>query len=345
MTLSTPLRLLFIATAFVVIVAGVRAAESLLVPLLLSAFIAIVCAPSLFWLQRCHLPSWLAVTVIVAVMLGLALGIGVLVGSSLDDFLSAMPSYEVRLRDEMALILTWLQGIGIEVSREALFEYFDPAKAMQLAGKTLTGIGSVLSNTFLILLTVVFILFEASAFPAKLRSILDDPEHALPHFSRFSESLKGYMVVKTLISAVTGLLVWIFLVILGVDYALLWGVLSFALNYIPNIGSIIAAVPAVLLALVQIDAQTALLSVIGYIVINIVMGNIVEPRLMGQQLGLSTLVVFLSLVFWGWVLGPVGMLLSVPLTMTVKIALESHEDTRWLAIMLEPSPAERPEPA
>ncbi|PCH60012.1 MAG: hypothetical protein COC05_05405 [Gammaproteobacteria bacterium] len=332
--LSTPLKVLLVGAAFVVIVAGMRASEAILVPFLLSIFIAVITTPFLFWLQRMRVPSMLAVTLIIGVIVAMAVGLGILVSSSLDDFLSNLPIYELRLRDKISLALNWLQGFGIDVSRDVLFGYFDPGKAMELAGTTLRGVGGVLSNLFLILLTVVFILFEASGFRAKLQAILKDPGQSLPQFSRFSDTLKQYMVIKTLVSIVTGILITIWLAILGVDYPVLWGVLAFALNYVPNIGSIIAAVPAVLLALIQVGGQTALLAAAGYVAVNLVMGNAIEPRFMGRHLGLSTLVVFLSLVFWGWVLGPVGMLLSVPLTMTVKIALESHEETKWLAVML-----------
>ena len=132
----------------------------------------------------------------------------------------------------------------------------------------------------------------------------------------------------------TGIAVTIGLMLLGLDYFLLWGLLAFLLNYVPNIGSIIAAIPAVLLAVVQLGMFKALLVAAIYLAVNIIMGNAVEPKLMGHKLGLSSLVVFLSLVFWGWILGPIGMLLSVPLTMIVKIALEVNDSTRWLAILL-----------
>jgi AI-2 transport protein TqsA len=123
--------------------------------------------------------------------------------------------------------------------------------------------------------------------------------------------------------------------LIGVDFAPTWGLLAFLLNFIPNIGSIIAAVPAILLALIQLGLPSALLTLLGYLVVNITIGNFLEPRVMGRSLGLSTLVVFLSLLFWGWVLGPIGMVLSVPLTMIAKIALAANEDTRWLAVLLE----------
>jgi AI-2 transport protein TqsA len=142
------------------------------------------------------------------------------------------------------------------------------------------------------------------------------------------------LVIKTLLSAAEGLAIWIWLLILGVDYPVLWGTLVFLLNYVPNIGSIIAALPAVLLALVQLGVGSALLTVLGFVVVNIVLGNLIEPKVMGKGLKISPLVVFLSMVFWGWVLGPIGMILSVPMTSLVKIALESYKDTRGIAIML-----------
>ena len=120
---------------------------------------------------------------------------------------------------------------------------------------------------------------------------------------------------------------------------MLWGLLAFLLNYVPNIGSVIAAVPAVLFAAVQLGPGAALWAAAGYLVMNVAVGSILEPRFMGRGLGLSALVVFLSLVFWGWVLGPVGMFLSVPLTMMIKIALDSHPDTHWIAVLLGPEGA------
>jgi len=134
----------------------------------------------------------------------------------------------------------------------------------------------------------------------------------------------------------TGLIIAIAMWIIGVDYPVLWGVLAFMLNFVPNIGSIIAAVPAVLLAMVQLGLPSALVVAAVYVAVNVLIGNIVEPRFMGKGLGLSTLVVFVSLVFWGWVLGPVGMLLSVPLTITVKLALDSKPETQWLGHLLGP---------
>ena len=339
------IRFLVTAACFVIIVAGMRTASSILVPLLLSLFIAKICTPFLFWMQRKRIPNGLAVVVILVAIVGIGWLLVAFVGSSLNGFSRALPLYQERLAAQTAALASWLSSHGMEVSYQVLIDYVDPRKAMGVVASTLTGLRAVLTNIFLILLTVVFILLEAAGFPQKLRAALTDPDESLARLSKISESVNRYLLIKTLFSMLTGIAIWIWLLILGVDYPLLWGLLAFLLNYVPNIGSMIAAVPALLLALIQLGTSSALLTLLGYAVVNVSIGSIMEPKFMGRGLGLSTLVVFLSLIFWGWVLGPVGMLLSVPLTMMVKIALESDDDTRWLAIMLGSGPPpDRAEP-
>jgi AI-2 transport protein TqsA len=183
-------------------------------------------------------------------------------------------------------------------------------------------------------LTVVFMLFEASTFPLKLHLALDDPEMRLKQIERFLASVNHYIAIKTMVSIATGIVVSVMLWAFSLDFFLLWGVFAFLLNYIPNIGSIIAALPAVTLATLQLGLPEAGFIGLGYFTINMIMGNIIEPRYLGKGLGLSTLVVFLSLIFWGWLLGTVGMLLSVPLTMILKIGFENSPEGRWLAVLL-----------
>jgi predicted PurR-regulated permease PerM len=327
-------RVLTTLAAFVIVVAGMRAAEPLLTPFLLSALIAMICTPPLFWLQQKKVPTGLAVFIVVIAIMVVGLLLGTFVGSSLNDFAKAAPTYQARLKESNTALFAWLNNFGIDTSSQVLLEYFDPAKAMQMIATSLKQLGGVLTNTFLILLTVVFILLEASGLPTKLQSALHDPEQTLPRFAQISKNVKSYLSIKTIFSLITGVLVTLWLFILGVDFPILWGLIAFLLNYVPNIGSIIASVPAVLLAFVQFGLSQALLAAAGYVVINIVIGSILEPRFMGRGLGLSTLVVFVSLVFWGWVLGPIGMLLSVLLTMIIKIAMESNEETRWIGILL-----------
>lgn len=324
--------------AVVIVIAGIKAAAAILIPFLLAVFVAIVLAPGQRWLVTRGMPQPLALVLLILALLLSGLLLAALLGSSLEQFSRSLPHYQERLHEGATWLLGWLADHGAVVSRELVFDTLDPGKAMQLVARLLGGLGSVLTNGFLILVTVIFLLAEASVLPSKWRLAFSAAESSLAHAGEVAASINRYMAIKALFSLLTGLVVGLWLYALGVDFPLLWGVLAFALNFVPNIGSILAAVPAVLLALVQFGWFTALLVVMGYLITNVVIGTILEPRYMGRGLGLSTLVVFLSLVFWGWLLGPVGMLLSVPLTITAKIALAAGERTRWIAVLLGPAP-------
>ena len=186
----------------------------------------------------------------------------------------------------------------------------------------------------LIFLIILFTLGELGSFPVKANAILKGSGESISYFSTIVQNIRHYLWIKTLICLATGILIYIALMIIGVDYPLLWALIAALMNYIPNIGSIIAAAPAVLMALVQFGLGGALWTLGSFLAVNNILGNFIEPRIMGKGLGLSTLVVFLSLLFWGFILGTVGMFLSVPLTMTIKIILEQNESTRWIAILL-----------
>lgn len=327
-------RTILLVAGLMIIVAGLKASVSLVVPLLLSAVVAVICAPPMFWLQRKGVPGGLAVFIIVLVVIALNVGVTALVGNSVQDFTNNLPQYQDRLQEQFSGLFVLLASYGLELPQGTILEQINPGSAMKLAGNLLNSLGNVLTNAFFILLTVIFILLEAASFPQKLKKAFGEKEETSDFFKKFTASLNQYLKIKTLISigtgAVAGLLCWG----AGVDYPLLWALLAFIFNYVPNIGSLIAAVPPVLLGFVQFGFGRALIVAAGYFVINTVFGSVIEPRFMGRGLGLSTLVVFLSLVVWGWVLGPVGMLLSVPLTMMAKIALEANDETRWVAVML-----------
>ena len=325
---------LLILASFIIVVAGMRAASDILVPFFLAVFIAVICAPPFFWLQRKGVPKLPALALILVAILIAGLLFAALIVPSLNDFLISLPGYQEQLSSQIAALLSWLRERGVNIPAEEVSGALHPGWVMILAGGIFAALSSVLAHAFMILLTVVFILLEMADLPRKLRLVLKNPERSLSTIEKFSQHAKRYMVIKTMLSAATGVLIWLLLLILGVDYPVLWGTLSFLLNYVPNIGAILAALPVALLALVQLGVGSALLTVLGFIVVHIVVGNIIEPKLMGRVLSLSTLVVFLSLVFWGWVLGPIGMILSVPMTSLVKIALESYEETRGLAFML-----------
>ncbi len=331
---ATPFtRPLFVLAGLVVVIAGIKAAEQIMVPFLLAAFIATIAATPVFWLHRYRVPVGIAIALVALALIAVLIGLGALVAPSVAEFREQLPVYERRLGALLQGVLGIFSSFGIDLSADVL----DPARALSFAGDALFGIGNVLSNSFLILLTVIFILAETSSFPRKLRDVLTDPDRDLPHFQRFADNVNRYVAIKTTVSIATGILVSGALWLIGVDFPIIWGLVAFMLNYVPTIGSIIAAVPPVLVALVQLGTGSALAVAAVYLTINVVMGNVVEPRFMGRGLGLSTLVVFLSLVFWGWVFGPVGMLLSVPLTVTAKIALEATPTTTWIGHLLGPA--------
>lgn len=340
---SPAARFLLVAGAFVVVVAGLEAAASLVTPFLLAVFIAVLVEPPIIYLRQRGLPGWAAMLVVIALLVGIG---GAMVGlftSSLNDFNTSLPEYQNRLETMTGEAVSWLDSVGLHLSRDVLTSMIDPTRIFELASDLVKGLGGVLANAFLILLTVIFILLEANGLPNKLRAALRAPDSSIIHLHAVVKNINRYMVIKASTSLITGLLIWIWLTFLGVDFTAIWATLAFLLNFVPNIGSIIAAIPAVLMTLVQLDLEAALLAALGYLLVNILIGNIIEPRVMGRGLGLSTLVVFLSLVFWGYVLGSVGMFLSVPLTMALKIALDANPQTRPLAIMLGPQVEARQE--
>jgi len=322
--------------ALVIIIMGIYQAQSVLVLLLLAVFFAVLGAPVVMWLTRKRIPNAVAVLLVVAGMIGLLLMAGALVGASISSFSASLPQYESRLQDQVATLKEFLASRGFTITDKSLLENLNPSAVMSFTAGLLSGLSSALSGIVLILLMVLFILMEVSTFPAKLRSSPGDTENFLPRFTKFLDDIQKYVLIKSIISVSTGIIVGIWMTILGVEFPVLWAFLAFLLNYVPNLGVIIAAIPAGLFALVQIGPGHALLVVIGYLAINFVIGTAIEPKIVGKGVGLSTLVVFLSLIFWGNMLGLIGAVLCVPITMTLKFVLENNEETAWMGVWLGP---------
>jgi len=327
--------------AIVVVIYGMQSARAILVPFLVAVFLAVICTPVMRALERIRIPTGLAVTLVVLLIIGLVTLAGMFVGGSIAEFTDRLPFYEQRLNEQLT---EYAAELDQEVTVTSLLEMIQPGAAMGLVATLLNGLQGLFANFFLIMFTVIFLLLEASSLPGKMQLVIRAAHGNPEYFKRFTNGVQRYLGIKTIVSMGTGLAVGLLTLAFGLDFPLLWALLAFALNYVPNIGSLIAAIPAVLLAVVQFGLMQAAMIAVGYFAINITLGGVLEPRVMGRGLGLSTLVVFLSLVFWGWVLGPVGMLLSVPLTMTAKIALEASERTAHIALLLgsaDPVSAER----
>lgn len=324
--------------AVVVIIAGLRAASSLLVPFLLAAFIGLLCAPALFWMRDRGLPTPAALLVVLLGLFGIGAAFGGLVSGSINEFTLLLPSYQERFESVIASLTATLSGFGIDFGTSAReTNPFDPKTALGLVGNLAGNLGSLLNNAFLLFLTVCFILLEASSFPQKVREAFGDSPEMEDRMTEIGESIRRYLAIKTLTSMLTGILAYAALMILDVQFAPLWALTAFLLNFVPAVGSVIAAVPAIALAMIDNSPQTAAAVALCYVGINIAIGNFLEPRVMGEGMGLSPLVVITSLIFWGWILGPVGMVLAVPLTVILRITLGGQPSTRWVAVLLGPA--------
>lgn len=332
---------LVVVAAFFLVCAGLRVAAPVVVPLLLALFLAILASPPIGRLRAFGVPASLAILIVTGAFLAVGALLSGILAVSVGELSDSLPVYEARVQAMAASVSDWVAGRGLKFGIDDLKRIVDPGAAVGVVGDFLSGLGAILANGMLVGFLMIFILLEASSIPVKLAAMTSHPERANRTLEQLRGQIDAYFGVLTLVSAATGLLVYVLLLVLGVDLAVLWALLAFLMNYIPNIGSIIAAVPPVLLALVQLGPNPALLVMLGYLAVNMVMGNIVQPRLMGRDVGLSTLTVFVSLLFWGWLLGPVGMLVSVPLTAAIRLALEANESTRPLAVALGTEEAAR----
>jgi predicted PurR-regulated permease PerM len=335
-------RALIVTAAVAIVVISVEAAASIIAPILLAAFIAVIASSPLRWMQRRGVPKYIALGLVVFVLLDIGSMIALISTGALEGLRDSLPGYQERLTLLSEQLGGWLERLGLENADEATTDILDPAVATALVRAALANVGSVFASGLLILLAVVFMLLEAPGMLAKLRVAFRLDVAAEGRLRRLFDSLNQYMRIKVLTSLGTAVCIWIWLWFLGIDFAILWAILAFFLNFIPFVGAFLMAIPAVLMALVQTDLGTTLLVAAGYLVVNTAIGSVLEPRIMGRGLGISTLAVFLSLLFWSWVLGTVGAFLSVPLTMALIIALEASPQTRPIAVLLGPevSPTE-----
>jgi len=323
-----------LAASFVIVVAGIRAAAVVLVPFLLALFLAVVVMPLYVGMQRRGIPSGVALLVLILALIGIG-GVSVLViGKSLTGFACELPVYQERLQEEVLGLSVWLEAHGVEAPERLLLDVLNPSAAMRVLGNTVSALSNLIGSSFIILLIAVFLLLEAALLPVKIRGIAGLNSDAIGRMQFMVENVRRYVGLKTVTSLLTGALIFIVLLVIGVSDALLLGLLAFILNYVPNIGSLIAAIPGILLALIQLGPGRAIGVAVAYIAINVLVSNGIEPRLMGRGLGLSPMIIVVTMLFWAWVLGPLGMLLAVPLTMVVKVALQSADETRWIATLM-----------
>ncbi|MFV1995077.1 MAG: AI-2E family transporter, partial [Verrucomicrobiales bacterium] len=292
-------------------------------------------------LKKCRVPWPLAVLLTVAIDVLIVGGIVYISSGFIPEFQAKVPEYISKLQERGLEAALWLEGrAGLTDAEEAYRNLFDWPAMVELVRQTevIQRLASLFSKTFFVLVVMIFILTESGRFAEKISDIRGSNGPDLRRFENASRDIQRYLGIKTLISAVTGTLAGVLTWSFGLDFFLLWGLVAFIFNYIPVVGSIFAAIPAVFIALVQFGPLTSLGVMIGFLLINIILGNFIEPLLLGRRFGISTVVVILSVLFWGYVWGPVGMFLAVPLTMVVKVMLDNTEDFRWVSIAMGKAP-------
>jgi len=327
-------RIMVSLAAFVVVMAGAMAADSIITPMLLAFFISIISIQPVVWLFDRGVNHTLAVLIVLILVLSFFGGLAAVLGTSINNFAQDAPLYANKLMTITDGFIQSLNERGIDIPGDEWDATINPGNILNYTARILSEFGTLMGNALLIFFIVLFMMLERGSLRLKAEVIAASYNNNLEVFASILESMRTYLTLKTVMSLITGVFIWLWLLTFGIEYALLWGLIAFMLNYIPNIGSIIAGVPAVLFALVQLGLAGAGWTLLGFVIVNMVVGNVIEPRVMGKEMGLSTLIVFLSLVFWGFILGTIGMFLAVPLTMTFKIILDQYPKTKWISILL-----------
>ncbi|SDK22876.1 AI-2E family transporter [Methanoculleus thermophilus] len=328
--LSPPARIAIIGAAVVIVLAGARAATPILGPLLVAVFFAMITAPVMAWLTRRGVPQILAAVIVVAGLIGIFAGVIAFLGVALTGFVRSLPRYQAALEAQAAA----LAGYGIDLGNFTVWDYIDQGFVIQQIAGIAQQIGGLAVDAFLVFVGIGFLLIEAPRLSATLKRHLGAESALYQHLSQSGRLLIDYVVVRTKVNLITGAGTGIFLALLGIDFAILWGFIAFVLSYVPYIGLVVAAIPPTLLAFIEFGPVGALAVIIAIALIDAAAENLVLPRMAGQELNLSPFVVLFSVVFWGLILGTVGVFLAIPLTIAVKLFLDSWEETRWIGELM-----------
>ncbi|HBI33023.1 MAG TPA: hypothetical protein DDY45_13350 [Verrucomicrobiales bacterium] len=341
-------RILLTAAAVVILVTGLKLGQSFFVPVLLAGFIATVSFPITSWLRKRRVPMPIAVLLTVLVDFAFMTGIVIIVITLTGDLESKWqdryyPAMNSKIDEVRETAVGVLENLKIPDARKTVDNYatikipaqigknFDP---FDLGKDVAVRVLGFLGSTLLILILTVFMLSEARMFGRRVNAVLEARGPNLDRLMNSTADIQRYLAMKTVVSLATGVLAGFLCWAAGLDFYILWGILAFALNFIPVLGSIIAGVPPFIVAFLVDGGPSALAVGVGYISINIFLGNFLEPMLMGRRFGLSTLVVIISVLFWGFIWGPVGMFLAVPLTMVLKVMLDNSDELRWIAVAI-----------
>jgi AI-2 transport protein TqsA len=341
------LRVMLFLAATVVVFTGMRLAAPILDPILFAVVLALLFSPIYGWLIRHRIPTPLALVIMLVGLSVLFLGLFFLLGISIARFSGEIGSYTSKLNDQLGNIQDLTNSLGVTTAD--LHKALSPSALTGAIGTILSGVADFLSDLFLILVIVLFLLAEGPAMMNRLRASTG-PEH--PQVARltvFGRNVVRQLGLRAIVNLATAAGVVVLLLVLRVDFPLMWGILAFFLSFIPWIGLPLAVAPAVVLALAEHGVTSAVLVIVGVIVINVLAENALSPMLMGRGLSISPTVLFLGFIFWAWLLGGPGAFLAAPLTIFLILMLDTFPETRWLANVMgvggpEPDAPEPDEP-
>lgn len=327
-------QVLFYFALFVIVISGLKVASEIVVILLLSIFISSILSAFLNFLRDKNIPNVISYSILLLAFTGSVFLIVYLVNTSLLDFMKSLPVYEEKIKELTLASISLLDQYGIKVNKVEILKLLNFNSLFNFTTELVGNLGAILSKILLITIGVAFILSESKLFHKKIKLIFRNDNQKLVSFNLFSHNLQRYFTVKTFTSFLTGFFIYVALLFFEIKNPILWAFVAFLFNFIPVVGSIVASLPAIVISTVAGNYEATIWLIIIYLVINIAISNVIEPKFMGKELGLSPMVIFFSLIFWGWVLGIVGMFLAVPITMTLKIALEASDHTKHLGMLL-----------
>jgi predicted PurR-regulated permease PerM len=326
------LRVMLGLAALVVVFAGMRLAAPILNPILFALVLSLLFSPIYAWLRRHRIPTPLALVIMLVGLTILFVGIFLIMGISIARFSGDIASYAGKLNVQVSSLQDLAKSLGL--SEVNIRDAVKPSALAGAIGSVLAGVADFLSNLFLILVIVLFFLAEGPAMMNRLRSSAGSDHPQVERLTVFGQNVVRQLGLRAIVNLVTGAGVTILMFVLGVDFPLMWGILTFFLSFIPWIGLPLAVAPAVVLALAEHGIDRALLVIAGVIVINVLAENALSPMLMGRGLSLSPTILFIGFIFWAWLLGGPGAFLAAPLTIFAVLMLETFPETRWLAAVM-----------
>jgi predicted PurR-regulated permease PerM len=317
-----------------ILLLAIRAASEIIAPVLMAFVLAICTTPFLNWFIKKGLPAWLAMVITIGVDVLVLVGLVWMISSSVQNFSASIDQYDQRFAEIQQNLGPVLDNLGIDVNNMSTDDSTSPRSLLEFVAGFVGGIVSGLSNWGLIIMTGIFFLVEAISMPKKIENLKAEDDPSINRIMHLNQGLRQYMIINAGVGALAAVVNTIFLGVMGIEFAVLWGVLSFFFSFVPNVGFIISVIPPAIMALIQFGWERALIVVAAYVIINFVVDSVIKPRFIQEGVNISVAVTFVSLVIWGWVLGPIGAILAVPMSIIVQAILNSRKETRWLAYMM-----------